>query len=262
MDEDVNTLFKPAIRTRDILSGVFILGRVACPSFNVVITDEERIEIARSLVNLSRHVTARNVTKYLSGQRRFIPRVLALNGNSGWVSTINTLCPPNTAGCLWGLAPSHGVEPPETAAFYRCKLCDKVEPSTLSSFQYHDLDVKNKCIHCSKTSAVKDWYCYCGKRWYACAVHSKSVALCSVLPQNNVQATGQGVTSSSSRPKRQPVESAHEYNELLTEDLRRARKRANNVTLAVLSLAEVAAPSPSLMRNLRERLGMPPSPRA
>ena len=197
---------------------------------------------------------------YLSGHRTFIPRALTLNGNSSWVSTISALCPPNTVHSLWARAPFVDVDPIKTTAFYKCKLCDKVEPSTLSGFQFDDLDIKIKCIHCSKMSVVRDWTCCCGKRWYACAQHSKSVAQCSVLPQHDVQATGQSV--SSSRSKRKPVEQAREYHELLSEDLRRERKRSSLSSLAVVSLTDVAAPSPALMRNLRERLGMLPSPRA
>jgi len=259
-DEADRQVFKPATRTRDILSGVAISGQNASPSFNVVLRDEEKLEVAKGLVNLSRHVTGKNVRSYLSGNRKFIPRILTLNGNSSWVSTISTLCPPSTVHSLWARAPLGEADPIKTTAFYKCRLCDKVEPSTLSRFQFDDLDIKIKCIHCSKMSAVKDWTCCCGKRWYACALHSKSVALCNVLPQDNVQANGQGV--SSSRTKRKPVEPAHDYHELLTEDLRREKKRSSSSSLAVVSLPDIAAPSPALMSDLRERLGMQPSPRA
>ena len=107
-------------------------------------------------------------------------------------------------------------------------------------------------------SVVKDWTCSCSKRWYACTVHSKSLVLCEVLPQDSVQATGQGVTSS--RPKRKPVAHSHEYHELLSEDLRRERKRRSVSTLPVIILDDVAGPSQTLMSNLSKRLGLQPVP--
>ena len=257
-DEGDRVCFKPASNTRDILSGVAITGQLTAVSFNVVLSEDEKLEVAKGLVNLSRHVTAKNNRSYLAGHRKFIPRMLALNGNSSWVSTISTLnCPPNMTHSLWKKAPTADVDSNRTTAFYTCVLCDKVEPSTLSKFQYDDLDVKITCIHCAQTSVVRDWTCCCGKRWYACARHSKCAALCNVLPQNNVQATGQSVPSSSSS-KRKPVERAHEYHELLSEDLRREKKRSSSSTLAVVDLDDVAAPSHALMSNLRKRLGIGP----
>ena len=144
---------------------IAISGHVASLCFNVVLSDEEKLEVAKGLVNLSRHVTAKNMRSYLSGHRKFIPRALTLNGNSSWVSTISALCPPNTVHSLWARAPFVDADPIKTTAFYKCKLCDKVEPSTLSGFQFDDLDIKIKCIHCSKMSAVRDWTYCCDKRW-------------------------------------------------------------------------------------------------
>ena len=136
----------------------------------------------------------------------------------------------------------------------------KSRPSTLSRFQYDDLDLKIKCIHCSSKSVVKDWTCCCGIRWYACTKHSKSAVLCSVLPQDSVQATGQGVTSGGL--KRKPAEHSHDYDELLSEDLRRARKRCSASTMPVTILNDVAGPSPTLISNLSKRLGIKLCPRA
>ena len=261
LDESTDgVLFKPAAKIRDILAGVAINGQVAGPSFNVVLDMKEKIEVAKGLVNLSRKVTGKNLQSYLQQRRKFIPRVLALNGNSGWVSTINSLCPSNIVNSLWSPAPHGEVVPIKTTAFYKCKLCDKVEPSTLSRFQYDDLDLKIKCIHCSSKSVVKDWTCCCGIRWYACTKHSKSAVLCSVLPQDRVQATGQGATSGGL--KRKLAEHSHDYDELLSEDLRRARKRCSVSTLPVIILNDVAGPSPTLMSNLSKRLGIKLCPRA
>jgi ribonuclease HI len=259
LDENTDgALFKPANKTRNILDGVAISGQVAGPSFSVVMDDKEKLEVAKRLINLSRKVTGKNLQSYLQRGKKFVPRILALNGNSGWVSTINSPCPPFIVNRLWAPAPLGEVVPIKPTAFYKCRLCDKVEPSTLSRFQYDDLDLKIKCIHCSSMSVVKDWTCSCSKRWYACTVHSKSLVLCEVLPQDSVQATGQGVTSS--RPKRKPVAHSHEYHELLSEDLRRERKRRSVSTLPVIILDDVAGPSQTLMSNLSKRLGLQPVP--
>ena len=86
-------LFKPATKTRDQLVGVGILGQNASLMFNVHASDAEALAIAQAIICLSRRVSAQNVNKFTNGQRCFIPRLLTLNGNSGWVSTVKRLSP-------------------------------------------------------------------------------------------------------------------------------------------------------------------------
>ena len=72
-------------------------------------SDDDKKYIAIAIVHLSRQASLNNVEKYISGTRKLIPRILTLNGNGGWVSTVNTLSSPLAAGVLWAPAPVQGV---------------------------------------------------------------------------------------------------------------------------------------------------------
>ena len=125
--------------------------------FNVHVSDAEALAIAQAIICLSRRVSAQNVNKFTNGQRCFIPRLLTLNGNSGWVSTVKRLSPKNSASILWCLAPlCVGIS--QNVAFYKCKHCDRVEPSSCAKFQYADLDCSLKCPtrKCNKLTKVGD----------------------------------------------------------------------------------------------------------
>ena len=111
-------------------------------------------------------------------------------------------------------------------AFYKCKHCDRVEPSSCASFQYLDLDKNIKCANrrCLKFSTVREWSCACGEYWFNCTQHAKHVVQYSQPAQSHGQATGQTVDSESSirMAAREP---AQDFNALLQEDLKRGRKR-------------------------------------
>jgi ribonuclease HI len=255
--EDYASYFKPATRTKDILGGIAITGQLPAVAFNVVVGENERKEIARAIIHLSRKITDKNVTSFIEGKRKLCNRVLALNGNSGWVSTIKTLSP-TPADSLWASAPLSDVGPTETTKFYSCRNCDKVEPSTCGHFQYLDLDCKLKCMHCRKQSSVCNWKCACGIRWYVCALHCKGVGTSNVLPQSHVQAHGQALSSRGT--KRVAFEPASSYQELLQEDLRRERKRACHNPVTVVTLGDLAGSSSGptkLGPILSKRFGSP-----
>ena len=129
-------LFNPAKLTRDNLVGVGILGQVPSLMFNVHVTPEEHVAIASGLVNLSRKVTVKSCEAFLSKNRRFIPKSLSLNGNSSWVSTVKRLSPPYSVGDLWPSAPPSDEFGSANVAFYKCKHCDRVEPSSCAKLSY------------------------------------------------------------------------------------------------------------------------------
>jgi hypothetical protein len=231
-------LFQPALKTRDDLKGVGVLGQNAAVCFNVSVSHDEQKSIAVAIVNLSRKATSSNVDKYINGARKLIPRVLTLNGNSGWVSTVNTLCSPPTAGVLWVPAPASGVNPSKNVAFYKCKRCDLVEPSTCSSFQYSDLDRKHKCTICKKQSSVKEWSCECGEIWFNCALHASPVVHSDQPPHSHVKATEQTVTSKPA--KRAASVSASEHSRQHKEEFGIGVKRICDRSAAVVTLSGCA----------------------
>ena len=177
----------------------------------------------------------------MNGSNTFIPRVLSLNGKSGWASTVRCLSPPNSAGILWTPAPTLGVASSRNVAFYKCKHCDRVEPSSCASFQYNDLDRNLKCENrnCGKTSKVRDWSCACEEYWFTCAQHAKHVSQGSQPTRSHEQATGRTANSESST-RRAPKEPAHDCNALFQEDPRRGRKRP--LAHSVITLSDSAGP--------------------
>ena len=253
-------LFQPATKTRDQLVGVGILGQNASLMFNVHVSDAEALAIAQAIICLSRRVSAQNVNKFTNGQRCFIPRLLTLNGNSGWVSTVKRLSPQNNASILWSLAPLC-VGTSQNVTFYKCKHCDRVEPSSCAKFQYTDLDCSLKCPNrkCNKLTKVGDWVCACGEYWFTCAQHAKRAAWTDQPAQSHDKATGRTADSKSSKLKA-TKKPEHDYHVLLQDDLRRGRKRplANSVVI----FDEPAVP-PQRLRKLgvilSERFGFPSS---
>ena len=233
--------FKPAGAAKDMLKGVGILGPASALAFNLYASAEEQVAIARYLVTLSREITVRHLNDFINHERAIVPKVLALNGKAGWDSTIATLghAPPTNGG--WDAAP-HGISVPvATTHFYKCKLCNKVEPSTCKEFQYHDLDLKHKCFHCTRSTEVKVWCCSCGDRWYLCPIHRKASGTRSDSTREHVQAKWQA--SSSTSLKRKAESSTSNFGALLEEDLKRERKRARNKLAETITLGYLASSS-------------------
>ena len=115
----------------------------------------------------------------MDNRRNFIPRLLRLNGNSGWASTIKCLGPSSSVNDLWSPAPANqDVGTTGNVAFYKCKHCDRVEPSSCANFLFSDLDRMVKCGNrkCLKPSRSRDWRCACEEYWFTCAQHSQSAA--------------------------------------------------------------------------------------
>ena len=127
---------------------------------------------------------------------------------------------------LWAPAPVSGAGSAEHVAFYGCKHCDRVEASSCDTFQYDDLDKHFKCnnVRCKCISRVRDRIRACGELWFACTQHAKRVVQHSRPLWNHERVTGRTADSKSSL-KRAPRRTAHDYRELLQEDLRRGSKR-------------------------------------
>ena len=114
---------------------------MACPSFNVVVTDVECKHIANALVLLSRDLNGKHVCAFIDGTYKVIPKVLALNGQAGWAPTAFKDCCVTTRNCSWPVLPFGGAGVRiKNIEFYQCALCHKVEPNTCSDSQYRVLD--------------------------------------------------------------------------------------------------------------------------
>ena len=217
------------------------------------------MNVARALINVSRQVAAKHVDKCLDNRRNFIPRLLRLNGNSGWASTIKCLSPSSSVNDLWSPAPANqDVGTTRNVAFYKCKHCDRVEPSSCANFLFSDLDRMVKCGNrrCLKPSRSRDWRCACEEYWFTCAQHSQSVACGSQPTQSHGQATGRSATSEPPTRKA-PKKFASDFQTLLQDDLKRGRKRQNANSVITLgdSPAEPPQRRPKLGAILSERFG-------
>ena len=174
-----------------------------------------------ALVSLSRDCTIINLRRFLTKQRAIIPKVLALNGRAGWDSTIAALSPADTTPCSWDAALPELSVPLAVTNFFKCKLCNKVEPSTCKEFQICDLDRTKRCYHCKRGSSVKDWSCSCGIRWYLCPTHSKGSRVRTTSHHTQVQAERQAIV-----PRKRKAEKSETcFDSLLQEDVRIERKR-------------------------------------
>jgi hypothetical protein len=254
-------MFTPAAQTRGILNSIGILGQIPAPSFNVVLTHIEQGHVATGVIMLSRTLTRKNLDAFMDGSRTLIPKVLALNGKAGWISTIATLCHHiDTTSIRWRPAP-HGCPRPadQNAIFLTCpnELCAKVETSTCRDFQFQDLDAKHKCFHCHRCIGIRKWYCPCGVRWHLCSDHSVQVGQVSISPRSQVQANWQSSSSGSRGTKR--AASSRGYDELTAEDLRVEGKRGRPDHSRTITLGDAVLPSQAPTRlglAMRRRLGM------
>ena len=100
------------------------------------------------------------------------PRILKFKGKTGWDSTLPTISSCYLEDTLWAANFKEGaIKPLQSAVFYNCPKCNKVESSQRGSFQRVDLDVKHRCGFCRKATAVKSWTCQCGPQWHSCVQH-------------------------------------------------------------------------------------------
>jgi len=94
------------------------------------------------------------------------------------------------------------------------------------AFQRKDLDIKVKCRFCFKAEAVGFWSCPCDLRWHSCETRRY---LCKHVGQVQAPADIADVQrrpSQSSRAReRNAGETAPDYETLVADDLKRARKR-------------------------------------
>ena len=251
------TFFKPAPTRKDPLIGLCISGPSPAPAFNVFVSHDESIAIARAIVTLSRDLTHLNLISFIDGKRTLIPKVLALNGRASWVSTVKPLSSDSAGSASWDARP--GIIPLVSTHLYKCpwSQCDVVEPSTRKEFQYGDLEIRRKCFQCHKSTPVKDWNCACGISWFRCEVHTTSNTEIISSRTKHVQAKLQAPTSLPC--KRKVEDSTIDYDVLFSEDLSNERKWARNCDdpAGTITLGDIGSASrvPKLGAILSKRFG-------
>ena len=217
---DVN-LFLPSTPIVDALVGVGITGKHATLGFNVALNQQEQQTLAQSLAKLTRTISNKCANEYINGERNLVPNELKLKGKVGWDSTIPILTHDDSEKKGWETPAKDKEHPPHpNTAFYECPQCHKVESSSCKAFQYNDLDIKQKCTHCKKHSAVKLWKCKCGTKWHRCIVHRYSTPL-EKMPHMSKAAIGQPLPAiDTSTQKRKAFEHLVSYDDILADDLR------------------------------------------
>ena len=166
-------IFKPAKQQADLLRGVGILGKHACLSFNIVVTESEQSAMAKALIRVNRTISDKHIVEYMQGARKLAPHDIKMNGKTGWDSSLPIVNDESTYSNRWEPF-AIGKEPPrKTIVFYVCPnaVCSKREPSSAKGFQPYDFDKLQKCQHCRKTTAARKWLCECKVPWFTCEAH-------------------------------------------------------------------------------------------
>ncbi len=171
------------------------------------------------MVKINRTISIIKVNEYINGVVNLIPNELILNGKVSWDSTLPVVTNNSSEIKRWETPQQDVAHPPRPqTAFFECPLCKKVDSSTCSAFQYKDLDRKQRCTSCNRTSQVKQWKCVCGTEWQRCAIHRYSTLLAKA-PCNEAPANGQPHSAETSTKKRQAINRLVTYDEILAEDV-------------------------------------------
>jgi len=222
-------LFKPYRLQKDGLLGVGILGNHAAVRCNIHVTDEEQKAIAEALVSLSRSINKKNCNEFLQELNSIIPKELKLNGKASWDSTLvciqheNVEISPNDR--TWSVTIASGAKDGKPT-YFRCPKCTNVESSTCSNFQTDDLDKKQNCNACGKSTSVSNWKCDCNKHWHNCAYHRASCTdSASRKNKSNPSRPNASSDSLGQKDKRGRTLAQMTFEQLLSEDRNRAKRK-------------------------------------
>ena len=132
--------------------------------------------------------------------------------------------------------------PHPLTAIFECPRCQKVEPNTCKVFQYNDLDKKQTCARCHKSSNIRSWKCCCGTEWQRCAIHRYSTLL-EKAPNVNKPAEGQSHSDlATSQRKRKASTPLLTYDEILAEEIsmddRKLDRMSQDHATSVIPLGE------------------------
>jgi hypothetical protein len=110
--------------------------------------------------------------------------------------------------------------------YFRCPKCTHVESSTCSNFQTDDLDKKQNCNACGKSTSVSNWKCDCNKHWHNCAYHRASCTdSASRKNKSNPSRPNASSDSFGQKDKRGRTLAQMTFEQLLSEDRNRAKRK-------------------------------------
>jgi hypothetical protein len=218
-------LFKPAKSQRNNFSGLAITGDVAAVACNVHVTEEEKLHIAESLIKLSRTISNKDCKSYMNDDKKLLAVKLKLNGKASWDSQLDRLHNSSLSCDVhdWSISGTPTEEVPP--AFFKCPGCNHQEPNTSKPFRHGDLDKKQQCNACKKSTSVNQWKCCCAKYWHRCHLHRH----CWPAVQHSGRLTRPRVSTSQVCTKRPRTCGTQAFEVMLTEDESRAKRELQEI---------------------------------
>ncbi len=206
--------------------GVGLQGCHAALSFNIDVPHAFQVKIAALLIALGRKCSKAKRVDIINGTSNMLPVTLSLKGKAGWDSNLSqgTYSPDESDGhvaeVLKGdeavsMHDKHGVQ----MFIIRCPACNKDSPSHSYKLQRKDLDVKIKCIECSRCHPLRNWKCNCGVHWHVCSKHVSEEA---VYPQTAASRPRTIARKASSKKRLYNAS----FEQILDDDLSKEAKRA------------------------------------
>ena len=105
--------------------------------------------------------------------------------------------------------------------------CPHVEHNSCKSLQTDDLDQKQKCNGCGNTTKVNLWKCKCNTHWHNCRIHrweSCKARIATAGMKANKMSQSSDKPDVRSKCKRPRANCNFDYEQLLEEDLQRAKR--------------------------------------
>jgi len=239
--------FSSKISLKDALVGVGILGKQPGLSFNVCNTDEEKLIIAKWLVQINRTIPLKDVGEFLNCKTNLVPHELKLKGKVGWDSSIPVLTNNDSVRTDWEtIKPDDELRLPQVrVTYYKCPNCSTVETSSCSHFQTVDLDKKHKCFYCSSNSEVKLWKCDCDTVWHICTKHrynnnATPEKTNSYQNRPTAEKPCKRYKSASSKLRKRKLYPPQQYDDALADDVERAEKKIRKTALNLKRKSVVA----------------------
>jgi hypothetical protein len=248
------------------LEGVGILGNHPSIRCNIHVTCAEQQAIAQALIMLSRSTNYKKCQEFMEDGVKLLPLELRLNGKASWDSTLvhiqHSTESASAASRTWEVeAPDIPIHTAPT--YFKCPSCTHVESSDCSNFQTTDLDIKQKCNACEKASPVAKWKCVCDKHWHTCATHR---AWCMPnarhIRKSKRKKPSANSSNSDHKAKRGRTLEPMTYEQLLSEDLQRAKRKRDAsdelgdqptiiLGMARIKTIRVSSLPPSLQRRFK-----------
>ena len=110
-------------------------------------------------------------------------------------------------------------------AFFKCPSCNHQESNNCKPFRHGDLDKKQQCNACSKSTPVNQWKCSCAKYWHRCRIHRH----CWPAVQHSERPTRPRASTSQVCTKRPRTYGTQTFEVMRTEDENRAKRKLQQI---------------------------------